>query len=119
MIRDVAGSQGEHLQMVSDSGCTGAIMDQAIPAEDSLPVAMKGSSEETSVGGGGQICMEGATFLMPYTAGSPYQYQEISGMVAPKIVTPPDRISIMAQMDQLFREYLEHCEQKKEEPSTF
>ena len=60
--------------------------------------------------------MEGATFLMPYTAGSPYQYQEISGMVAPKIVTPPARIDITTQMDQLFKEYLEHCKQEAEEP---
>ena len=53
----VEGSQGEHLQVVSDLGCTGAIMDQAIPTEDSLPVALKGNKEETNVGGGGQICI--------------------------------------------------------------
>ena len=60
--------------------------------------------------------MEGATFIMPYTPGSQYQYQEVSGMLATKIVNPPPRINISNQMDQLFSEYLQYCDQEKEVP---
>ena len=61
----IEGCQGSLIQVVSDSGCTGAIVDQAIHSDNSLPVALKGNREDTSVGGGGSISMESATFLLP------------------------------------------------------
>ena len=112
----IEGCQGSHIQVVSDSGCTGAIMDQAIPSENSLPVALKGNREDTNVGGGGRISMESATFLMPYKPNSQYNYQEVSGMLATRIVNPPPKINISNQMDTLFNEYIQYCNQEQKVP---
>jgi hypothetical protein len=113
----ILGTNGGHMMVISDSGCTGAILDQTVSEADALPVIKKGGAETTSIGGGGEIIMQPAIFLMPFKDNSEYEFQEIAGVETKTIVTPPAKINLTQQMDQLYSEYLAVCEEKSESPA--
>ena len=113
----VLGTNGDHMMVISDSGCTGAILDQTVSETDALPVIKKGGAEATSIGGGGEIIMQPAIFLMPFKDNSEYEFQEIAAVETKTIVTPPTKIKLTQQMDLLYSEYLASCEEKSESPT--